>query len=413
MTGLVLRAAPRSALVDEVVRIQVLGAPPHGRVSMSTESTGAGGEVWSSVASFRADDDGRVDLATQAPLEGTYSGTDPMGLFWSMRPAGAAEKLLPNPGNWSVPVILRATDERQGNERLVLTRQFRRPEVERADVRADGLVGTFFWPGGGTPAQGVLVLGGSDGGIPEDLSGLLASHNLAVLGLAYFGVEPLPRDLVEIPLDYVEAAIGWLRSNSFVRRGQIHVVGRSRGGELALVAGALLSAVGSVVAYVPSGLTWWGWTLGGWSSSPAWTYRGRSLRCPGSRPRAGLEGTTGPDFFREVLQARPAESLAAVIPVERIMGDVLLVSGGHDGVWPSTTLAAIAAERRAREGKACRHLNYATAGHMIGYPHVPTTVTSTYHDVTGRRVELGGTAEANAAANVNSWPHVLRVLGCP
>jgi dienelactone hydrolase len=411
MTRLVLRARPRSALVDELVRIQVSGARPHGRVSISAETTGAQREVWRSMASFRADDLGHVDLSTQDPLEGSYSRADPMGLFWSMRPASVAERLLPQPGCCSVPVVLKAMDEEGHAACLVVTRQFRRPEVERAEVRADGLVGTFFQPSGGAQAQGVLVLGGSDGGIPEDLAGLLASRHLAVLGLTYFGVEPLPRELVEIPLDYVEAAIHWLRSKDSVRRGRIHVVGRSRGGELALLAGALLPATGSVVAYVPSGLTWWGWTSQGWSSSPAWTYRGREMRCPGRAPQAGMKGTTGPTFFHQVIRARPAESQAAAIPVERIDGDVLLISAGRDEVWPSTTLAVIAGERRAKKGRSCRHLDYPAAGHMIGYPHVPTTVAAAVDNETGRQIDFGGTAEANAAANADSWPYVLRVLG--
>jgi hypothetical protein len=46
----------------------------------------------------------------------------------------------------------------------------------------------------------VLVLGGSGGGLKEG----------GVAALAYFGIGPLPPELVEIPLGYFSEAITWL-----------------------------------------------------------------------------------------------------------------------------------------------------------------------------------------------------------
>jgi len=409
MTGLELRAEPQTSMVDELVHIRVAGARPRTTVTISARATGADGNVWRSEAAFDADRRGFIDLATDAPVDGTYAGADLMGLFWSMRSAGNADALLPNPGQRSLALMLSASDEAGTTARMWLTRQFSRPTIERTDVRTGGLVGTFFRPRGETTRQGVVVVGGSGGGIPEDMAGVLGSHGLAALAVAYFGVHPLPEELVEVPLDYVEAAMAWLRAQHGVQERRVHIIGRSRGAELALLAGATLGGVGSVVAYVPSGVTWWGWTQRGWSPSPAWTYRGRRLPCPGRSPGPGFDGTTGPAFFRELLRQRPAESSAAAIPVETIDGDVLLISGGDDQIWPSTDFAALVQERRRAARRSCRHLDYPSAGHMIGYPFVPTP-TLVVHEATGRTIPLGGTVHANAAASADSWPHVLRVL---
>lgn len=48
--------------------------------------TDDGGWHWTSHAVFQADATGTIDLASQAPLEGSYAGIDPMGIFWSMTP---------------------------------------------------------------------------------------------------------------------------------------------------------------------------------------------------------------------------------------------------------------------------------------------------------------------------------------
>ena len=98
----------------------------------------------------------------------------------------------------------------------------------------------------------------------------------------------------------------------------------------------------------------------------------------------------------------------ATIPVERIDGPVLLVSGQADELWPSGwSAAAIAAHLRAK-GFRYRvvHLSYAGAGHLIGKAYLPAGSTR----VAGGRLETGGTPQGNAAAQADAWPRVLRFL---
>jgi dienelactone hydrolase len=98
----------------------------------------------------------------------------------------------------------------------------------------------------------------------------------------------------------------------------------------------------------------------------------------------------------------------AAIPVERIQGPVLLVAGGQDQLWPSAWSGdAIAARLRAH---GFRHrvvqLSYPDAGHRIGKAYLPAGSTR----IAGGRMETGGTPQANAAAQADAWPRVLRFL---
>ena len=75
-------------LIDEVIPIVVSGLAP-GAVTTVHASAGVGETHVASSATFVADRDGRVDLTQMSPKNGSYSGVDPMGLFWSYRRTAA------------------------------------------------------------------------------------------------------------------------------------------------------------------------------------------------------------------------------------------------------------------------------------------------------------------------------------
>jgi len=296
-----------------------------------------------------------------------------------------------------------------------ITRYFAAPGVSRRDVRDHGLVATLFLPDGSAPRPAVIVVPGSGGGLPEASAALLASHGFVGLALAYFRAEHLPAQLVEIPLEYFETAIRWLGGHHAVRGRPVGVMGGSRGGELALLLGATFPDIKAVVGNVPSGVVHAGLPAGARRAvkrPPAWTYHGEALPFVSSRepeetgdPAKPLALT--PRFLR-TLEDRAAVA-AAEIPVERINGPVLLISGQDDQMWPSAVLAKIAMDRLARHHHPYpyRHLSYPGAGHLIGPPGLPATVTASAHPLDGRVMAYGGNARDNAAAAADSWPKIL------
>src|SRR5580765_1318028 len=417
-----LLVTPTSALVDAAVDVRVTGCRPRAAVTVRARVDDPLRGRWESRAVFEADVAGAVDLASARPVAGGYATADPFGLLWSLErdPASAPLAGFAGPSG-AVDVELTMEVEGAAADRARIRRGFMGPGIAREPVRDDGLVGTFFGPADGTPRPGVLVVGGSDGGLSEGMAALLASHGFAALALAYFRAEHLPPDLTEIPLEYFETAIRWLGRQPSVAAGGLGVVGRSRGGELALLLAATFPEITAVVGYVPSGVVHAGIAAlpaAGAAPRSAWTYRGKPLpfvpppidgRPPGpaaASPEAPLELTP---MFLKSLEDRGAVEAAAIF-VERIRGPVLLISGEDDRLWPSPVLAEIAAARLAAHTRAVTHLRYSGAGHMIGPVGLPATANTILHPLRGRAMALGGTPAGNAAAAADSWPRVLEFL---
>ena len=267
----------------------------------------------------------------------------------------------------------------------------------------------------------MLVVGGSEGGLHELDAAFLASKGYASLALAYFDFEDLPKSFANIPLEYFETALDWLRSRTEVRREQIAVMGGSRGGELALLLGSQSRRIRAVIAFAPSGIIWPGIDPNG-ADEAAWTFRGRPVpflsnrdATPEQKQQIERVLSRQPIDFAQLFSLTLQNTAAvekATIPVQKINGPVLLVSGDDDRVWPSTLLANKVMEqlKQAKHPFSDRHLAYAGAGHFIPLPHLPATVHLVIHPVTKTEIVLGGDTERTAAAAADSWAQILKFL---
>ena len=401
-------------LLDEPVRLRLEGVKAGRRVRIVATSTDANGARHTSWAEYRTDSSGGVEPARQAPLAGTYAGVDPWGLWWSMR--ARPERVFPASLE---PVATNVVAEADGQSLAVadFDRLRLRPGVGVEPLHEGGLRGMLFLPAR-PHAGGVVVLGGSEGGSSQaaQVAALMASRGIAALALAYFGVEGLPRHLVEIPVEYVEDAIAWMCARAEVRRGRIGIVGSSRGAELALLVAAECKRVGAVAAFAGSAIAWPGIGRGA-SPRCAWTRGGACVPYAVPMPADISTGDGGkPRVLRDgFLQAcRDAATVArCAIPVERIAGPLLMVSGGDDRLWPSDRFAAMAMQRRSNgaRGFSDRHLRYAGAGHtVVRPPGLPAAPTAIVHPFDGTNCALGGTRAANARASAGAWPHVLALM---
>lgn len=386
---------PRSAPLDTARRIRVVGLEPDRTVTVRASTGDRAAE-----AVFRADERGVVDLTRHAPVSGSYSGVDPMGLFWSMTPTGAdpcGHTFVEVDGVGRVEVDLLTAPE----------------GVKRTEVADHGLVGVLFEPADGGPHPGVLVLGGSEGGLHEADAALLAGHGFAALALAYFGAPGVPDDLVEIPLEHFGPALELLGD-------RVGVVGGSRGGELALLLGTVFPRVKAVVSVVGSGVVTQavgpGSRLLGKLAHEAasWTWRGRPLPyLPYSVPEelrmAVVNGDPVP--LRLAFDLTDGVPEDVEIPVERINGGVLLLSAGDDQSWPCRELSEIAHERLKAHNHPFRyeHVVYPEAGHLIaGPPH--RSATDVVVPGPGVRLRMGGTPAATAAARADAWRRTIEFL---
>lgn len=419
--GPVLRVFPEEGPLDEPLRVRVEGLPPGERVSLRCRLRDETGKEWISHGEFEAGPGGTADPAQCPSLSGTYTGLDPEGLFWSMAPEPAG----PRQGKFSLhdvsPVVveLEALGQRRFLGRVSAARRIASPGLLREDVREGELVGTLFLPPGGGPWPGVVDIVHSGGGLRhEPFAALLASRGFAVLALATFGVPPLSRGLVEIPVERLEKALAWLGAHPRVDGGRIALTGTSKGAELALLGASMFSSVKAVAAFMPSSVLWSG--IGrGYQDRPSWTWRGLPLPFVSPRYDRLAPRSAGPlslePMYREALRDLDAGHPAR-IPLERARGPVLLLSPGDDAVMPAALMGAQLEERLGKAGfpHPFRHVVYPEAGHMIGsdlLPGLPSSVRHTFHPLARFRIAYGGTASATAAASRRSWEELLRFLG--
>lgn len=419
-----IELSAETALIDQAVEVTIRGDLPGDRVRLHSSMQDDNGVTWKSVAVFESGDDGVISTATSVSVGGTYTGLDPAGIYWSMLPAEQDGDPASFVAGSLRPATMTIMAECIGRElaEVRLERRFVEPDVTVQEIREDGLVGTLFLPPGGGPAPAVITLGGSGGGMggARETAALLASHGYVAMSLAYFAMDGLPDHLIEIPLEYFERALSWLRGHDAVAGGKVAISGVSRGGELVLLLGSTFpELIDAIIAWVPSAVMWAG--IGPGNSAigvPSWSYQGQPL--PFMRDRVT------PEQDAEIIGHEPValtrrylinlEDRAAIrdaaIPVERIRCPLLLVSGEDDAMWPSSLMSEMVVERLAEHNHPhpYRHLKYADAGHGIRAPHLPTTVNSGRHPIRGFLVARGGDPAAHARAQAEVWPEALRFL---
>lgn len=383
-----LEVVPARAMVDEAVAIRAAGLTPNERVTIQAELTDGGGQMWASHADFKADTQGNIDTSKQAPVAGSYMKISAIGLIWSMMPQKKGVSGYMSPPNFG-PQTVDFHLLRQGKVAAVarLEQRALADGVERTPVYEDGLRGTWFVPAGAGRHAAVLVLGGSNGGVPLRPAAWLASHGYFALALAYFHFEDLPKELENIPLEYFQKALQWMVDRPEIGDAKIAVLGTSRGGELALQLGSMFPRINAVVAYVPANTR--GPSCCGQVATPAWTWQGRTL----SDTRGPADG--------------------GVIEVESTRGPILMISGQADLVWDSSDMAdAVVSRLKNRHfAYSAENLKYSNAGHLAGRQEfVPTWHGLIRHPISGREYYLGGSAEGDAKSSIDSIPKVLDFL---
>lgn len=390
-----LEVTPNRAFVDESVVIHAAGLLPNEHVVMHAELVDGASQSWSSQAEFIADAQGTVDLSKQAPVKGSYSEISAMGLIWAMMPSDKHVVSYQSPHDFAPQTITFSL--MRGSQQVAQT-QFEQITIAEGvrQIKLQGqLHGVLFLPSTSGPHPGVLVVGGSEGGVPRQKAAWLASHGYAALALAYFHYENLPANLEAIPLEYFGSALAWMMKQPEIAADQIAVMGTSRGGELALQLASLYAPVKAVVAYVPANVRYAA-CCGNNTRPYAWTLQGQPLAYVAFRTRSN-----------------PQAAMTAAIAIEHTQGAVLLISGEDDGIWSSSEMTKTIVDRLKSSHFAhpVEHLNYPHAGHRVGRPEiVPAWHTATKHPISGSEENLGGSAKGDALSSLDAISKVLEFL---
>jgi hypothetical protein len=415
-------ATPEGALLDQRLVIRISGLPANTRVQVNAKSRAQDALWWRSEGVFTADGLGQIDLDRQAPQSGSYGGADAMGLFWSMSPdkePKRADHLSFTIQDFSSPIVtdIVVTDAGGATSSFSIERRFGRAGLHTTSVH-DPIIASLYAYDHDAALPGVLVIGGSDGGPgAPGVAMLLASHGFAAVSLSYFGVAGLPPTLENIPMEYFQKALQWMRSQSSIDPRSIAIYSESRGTEAALFTAANDQGVSAVVARSPSFTLWSGVTAAHLPGKAAWNLRGQALPyVPNTLypdfivtylwdKMTGISVRQTPLFLEDLAHFKDPEGVA--IPVEQIHGSVMLLAGGDDQIWPSANMAERIMARLRLHGHAFQDqsLNFSEVGHSIPYFYLPTR--GNWQD---SAFAVGGTPAGMAKAQAEAWPGILKFL---
>ncbi|MFC6704470.1 alpha/beta fold hydrolase [Flexivirga alba] len=250
---------------------------------------------------------------------------------------------------------------------------------------------------------GVLTVGGSSGRIDGDRARLLASHGALAMSIRWFGGPGQPSGPRLVPLETFTAALDRLATEC----DRLVISGMSFGAEAALLVASYDERVDGCIGFAPTPVAW-SFIDPDESQVSHWTRDGRPV------PAVPFDTTWEPDTdppayvgsYRQSLGVADPETVAsAAIPVERI-GELLLIAGGDDQVWPSVDFAQRIVARRRDHGLETTFSTLPAAGHRTLLPG-ETPVSA------GASMRRGGNDESNRELGSLAWPHVRRILRLP
>ena len=289
--------------------------------------------------------------------------------------------------------------------------------IKPRSINDQGFVANFFANEGIKNRPAIIVMGGGAGG---DYWGQeFAKRNYVGLSLPYHRREGLPDLMEEIPLEYFQQALQWLGAQPQVDPKKIMVMGASRNAELALViASRFPDLVSGVIAFAPSSISWPNAVLPFNSDSlkPSWTYRGQAIPYLPMQKIKGTEASkieTLPYWMAGL--ARVDEFPEAIIPVEKIGGPVLMLSGKDDKIWPSALMSDMIADRLATNNfpHDVENIQFEDAGHLISRS-VETVANGRVGqmNIGGKSYafEYGGTIQGDKSAIMQSWNKIFAFI---
>ena len=408
------------ALADTKIDISVSELPQRKKVIFRANMClpWAKNVVFGSWAEFITDENGCVNLSKQIPINGNYKNADSMGLITSMKlisgKINAVGENISTDNNLFIDITAECGEERGSVkiERLFMSHDIKKEEILKP------FVGAFYYSEN-PKNKTVLLLGGSGGklGANLPLASLLASHGFNVLTVAYFSEPGLPKELVNIPLEYFENVFSWLANNTYTMGKDLYLYCISKGGELGLILASMHDCIKKIVAVAPHAYCFQGISFKKKSSS--WTYQNKPLHFVRFQYSTLFTYIFGciiknqPFGYTHVYKtalrnARNKE--AARIKVENIKADLLLISSKQNNMWNTYDGCVEIMNELDKVGYqyTYKHISYENAGEPFYAPYIiPITIYEPMKIAPRLSFFAGGTLEGNNEAVIDSWEKML------
>lgn len=405
-------------MIDDPISIKVMTSEPGQQVRISMELADEEGKMFRSWADFLSDQIGRIDLDTAKPLNGTYEHADGAGLLWSMvRKETKQDDYFIKKTDEDLEATIYVTGDEEILAAEKVTLQFKHDGVEALEMKHPELKGDLYSPAGEGAYPSIMILSGSDGGNAAHAAAYLAHKGYLVLALSYFNDEGLNEHLENIDLNYFKEATAYL-SNHEKSNGRVNLIGYSKGAELALLLGQTFNSYQSIISGAGSNYITSGMKGGIFAPVPGWTLDGEALpylkmKFPVSFMFSTIKNyiKKRPFYFLDIWKKSLNGKKAAdhKIDVAGIDAPLLIISGGEDKLWPSTSFST--EMEKERNNDADRYLDYPGAGHFISFPYSFNQLPANIHmNVDGMIIDFGGIKRENAYAAEESLEEILDFL---
>ena len=277
-------------------------------------------------------------------------------------------------------------------------------------IVTNGLFGNYFPSPDGKRAATILLVGGSEGGLGLHMTHFakaLQSAGYTVFHLSYWRGPSQPKRLEEIPIEYFEKALIWLKGQSAVDPERMAMAGWSRGSEATVLVAARNNGLKAIILGMPGSHVWpdFDWEAP-WASkgTSGWSIDGKRL------PAVSLENvpfTLDPATGAASALAETVKTPAAALPIAGVSIPVLMICGAKDNIWASCPMArSMKATANSAKKADVSLIEYSDAGHVAF--GAPAERGGKLHKSFGNFG--GGTADANQAALENAFPKMLSFL---
>ncbi|RXN16736.1 acyl-coenzyme A thioesterase 1-like protein [Labeo rohita] len=360
-SGVNIRLLPsHKCSFEDPVHVTVSGLNPQQRVDLRSKLTDDTGRVFQASATYQADGSGQVDLNRDPSLGGSFTGVEPMGLFWALKSDTVACRFtltdVTRPALFDIEVV---SDDKViakvTNERHCLADGVRRIPVTEGRIR-----GTLFMPPGKGPFPGILDTYVFRGGPFELRAALLAKRGFAVLALAFQGYQDLPKRADKFHLEYFEEGIDFLRQQPEVKDQKIGLVSISKSGDLALSMATFLPGISATV-----------W-INGCNANTLVPIYYKDICVPPllfDVNRIKMTPLGFADIGDAMNDPMSEEGLPSVIPIERAPGSFMFIMSEADRNWQSAYYARLACDRLKSHGKN----NYELVRNTLAKMHFTTS----------------------------------------
>ncbi|XP_018015195.1 acyl-coenzyme A thioesterase 3 [Hyalella azteca] len=339
-----LTVTPQSCLMDESVTVKVTGLEKDSVYTLHTTASDSNGVPFFTVATYKSNTAGEIDLTKTPALGGHFRGVLPMAPFAQLLPV----------------------------EQKALFPRFSYSDVTK-------------------PVQFVLSL----------YQGPIAVQ-LATIGAEKSGLKPY-EDLQEsmqtgFDIAYFDEAVQYLLSRQEVLKVGVGVIGSSKGGDLTLSMATNIPQVKAAV--VVNGAIC---SVGSTTKLKDGTEK---PTLPMDIAKIMLRRDNVMDMY--YLTPNPADYPDAIIPVEEAYGDILWLCSMADRAFNNEVFAELAVKRCTENGKPdkVKVLKYPGAGHLLEPPNIPFCEMA-LQEIMKIGTMWGGNADEHCAAQEDSWKQVI------